>query len=222
MSEWIVRVLPLPVREAYPPAERGREEVARFRMRIVAPHERLGLHRHGPRVASVDVGKVRILAVDSANPVGGVGGSLDSDQCLWLVRELTRAQDRYVVLASHDGARTLVNDTAPEGSPPRVLGPEVVSLLLAHPSVVAWVSATMHERAGRRQGDVAHGFWELPGAAVGPGAPLAGGLSVLVEDRHLHRVVVLRGALAGEGGPVWEVRDPLAGIPVEERPHLPV
>lgn len=213
MSEWIVRVLPLPVRDPFPSADPRREELARFRMRIVAPHERPGLHRHGPRVASVDVGRVRILALDTANPLGGVGGSLDSDQCLWLVRELERARGRYVVVASHDGSTTLINEATPPGTAPRVLGAEVTSLLLAHPSVIAWVSGTVHERSGRRHGDAAHGFWELPGAAVGLGAPLAGGVSLTAEDRHLHRVVTVRGALAGESGPTWEVRDPLAGSP---------
>jgi hypothetical protein len=160
-------------------------------------------------VESVDVGAVRILALDSANPFGGVGGSLDSDQCAWLVRELGRAHDRYVVVATHDGSKTMTSATAPPEAPPRVLGSEVVSILLAHRQVVAWVSGTVHERAGRRHGDAGHGFWEIPGAAVGLGAPLAGGLSVTTEARHLHRVVVMRGALAGESGPAWEVRDRL-------------
>lgn len=213
MSEWIVRILPLPMRDPFPATEPQHEELARFRLRIVAPHERPGLHRHGPRVASVDVGRVRVLALDTANPLGGVGGSLDSDQCQWLVRALEQARDRYVVVASHDGAKTLINEAVPPGAPPRVLGPEATSLLLAHPSVIAWISGTLHERAGRRHGDAAHGFWELPGAAVGLGAPLAGGVAITAEVRHLHRVVSVRGALAGESGPTWEVRDPLGNAP---------
>jgi hypothetical protein len=44
---------------------------------------------------------VRILALDSANPHGGVGGSLDSDQCLWLVRELERARAPLEQLTTH-------------------------------------------------------------------------------------------------------------------------
>lgn len=220
MSEWIVRILPLPVRDQFPPTDPLREELARFRMRIVAPHERPGLHRHGPRVSSFDVGRVRILALDTANPLGGVGGSLDSDQCLWLVRELERARDRYVVVASHDGSKTLINEATSPGTSPRVLGPEVTSILLAHPTVIAWVSGTLHERSGRRHGDAAHGFWELPGAAVGLGAPLAGGISITAEDRHLHRVVTMRGALGGESGPTWEVRDPCAReVQTQAVPH---
>jgi hypothetical protein len=207
MNEWIVRVMPLPTRDPFPAVDPLHSELARFRIRIIAPPERPGLHAHGPRVAAVDVGAVRILALDSANPFGGVGGSLDSDQCAWLVRELGAAADRYVMVASHDGSRTMTSATAPTHSPSRVLGAEVASILLAHRNVVAWLSGTTHERSGRRHGDAAHGFWEIPAAATGLGAPLAGGISVARQARHLHSAIVMRGALAGEGAPAWEVRD---------------
>ena len=207
MNEWIVRVMPLPTRGPFPVLDPHHDELARFRIRIIAPTDRPGLHAHGPRVASVDVGEVRLLALDSANPFGGVGGSLDSDQCAWLVRELGAAGDRYVLVASHDGSRTMTSVTAPAGAPARVLGAEVTSILLAHRRVVAWLSGTTHERSGRRHGDAAHGFWEIPAGASGLGAPLAGGISVSREVRRLDSAIVMRGALAGEGTPSWEVRD---------------
>lgn len=208
MNEWIVRVMPLPMRDPFPVVDPLNTELARFRIRIIPPHDRPGLHAHGPRTATFDVGSVRILALDSANPFGGVGGSLDSDQCAWLVRELGAAGDRYVIVASHDGSRTMTSATAPAGAPARVLGAEVASILLAHRAVVGWLSGTVHERSGRRHGDAAHGFWEIPAAAVGLGAPLAGGISVSRQVRHLHSSIVMRGALSGEAGPAWEVRDP--------------
>lgn len=208
MNEWIARIMALPMREPFADEDGASGDLARFRIRIVAPHERPGSRIIGLRHGSLDVGLVRIIALDSANPHGGVGGSLDSEQCAWLVRELGRSRDRYVVLATHDGARTMTNATAPPGTPPRVLGAEVTSLLLAHPTVIAWISDTMHDRAGRRHGDAAHGFWELPGATTGVGSPLAGGLSVRAEARHLHHVVVMSGALAGDSGPRWDLRDP--------------
>jgi len=210
VNEWIVRVMPLPMRDPFPVVDPLNTELARFRIRIVSPHDRPGLHAHGPRTASLDVGAVRILALDSANPFGGVGGSLDSEQCAWLVRELGSAGDRYVIVASHDGSRTLTSTAAPIGSAPRVLGDEVASILLAQRNVVAWLSGTTHERSGRRHGDAAHGFWEIPAAAVGLGAPLAGGISVSRQTRHLHTSIVMRGALSGESGPTWEVLDPQA------------
>jgi hypothetical protein len=208
VNEWIVRVMPLRVRDPFPVVDPLNIELARFRIRIIAPQDRPGLHAHGPRVAAIDVGAVRILALDSANPFGGVGGSLDSDQCAWLVRELGSAGDRYVIVASHDGPRTLTSETGPVGSAPRVLGDEVVSILLAHRTVVAWLAGTIHERSGRWHGGAAHGFWEVPAAAVGLGSPLAGGISVSRQARHLHSTIVMRGALSGEAGPTWEVRDP--------------
>lgn len=212
MNEWIVRVMPLPIRDPYPDLDPQLVELARFRMRIVPPNERPGPRPLRQRQAIVDVGPVRILALDSANPHGGVGGSLDSDQCAWLVRELDRARDRYVVVASHDSSRTMTSADGPAGAAPKVLGAEVTSILLAHPSVLAWVSGTMHDRSGRRRGAGPFGFWEIPGAATGLGAPLAGGISIAAETRHLHRVVVMRGALAGEAGPAWEARDPLPEV----------
>jgi hypothetical protein len=210
VNEWIVRMMPLPMRDPFPVVDPLTVELARFRIRIIAPHDRPGLHAHGRRTSAMDVGGVRVLALDSANPFGGVGGSLDSDQCAWLVRELRAAEDRYVIVASHDGSRTLTSATAPAGSAPRVLGDEVVSILLAQRNVVAWLSGTTHERSGRRYGDAAHGFWEIPAAAAGLGAPLAGGISVARQGRHLHSAIVMRGALSGESGPSWEVLDPRA------------
>ena len=208
MNEWIVRVMPLPMRDPFPVIDPLNIELARFRIRIIAPHDRPGLHAHGPRMGALDVGAVRILALDSANPFGGVGGSLDSDQCAWLVRELGSAGDRYVIVASHDGSRTLTSATGPASASPRVLGDEVVSILLAQRNVIAWLAGTIHERSGRRHGGAAHGFWEIPAAAGGLGAPLAGGISISRQARHLHSTIVMRGALSGEGGPTWEVLDP--------------
>ena len=217
MNEWIMRVMPLPARDRAPAATPSRVDLARFRIRILGPHERPGGRPVGPRQCSYDVGAVRIIGLDSANPHGGVGGSFDTEQCAWLVRELERARDRYVVVASHDGSRTLISDTRAPDAPPRVRGEEMSSLLLARPQVIGWISNTVHERAGRRHGDVAHGFWELPGATLGYGAPLAGGISVTAEQRHLHTVVSLRGVLSGDTGPVWDLRDPLPEVSERRR-----
>jgi hypothetical protein len=217
MSEWIARVMALPVRDPHVEPRPHTVELARFRIRIIPPHERPGSRSLSRRHAVIDAGPVRILCLDSENPHGGVGGSFDSDQCAWLVRELDGARDRYVIVASHDGPGTLANATG-AGGPSRVLGPEVASILLAHSTVVAWVSNTMHERSGRRHGSTAHGFWEVPGAAVGRGAPLAGGISLTAETRHLHRAIVMRGALGGESGPTWELTDPLPVVSEAVRP----
>lgn len=115
---------------------------------------------------SVDAGQVRVIALDTVNPHGGWQGSLDSDQLAWLVRTLHAARDQYVVVASHHPSPTLTNPYAPAGSLPRVLGPEVVAVLLAHRNVVAWIGGHVHHHAARRHGDDRHGFWELTTASL--------------------------------------------------------
>jgi hypothetical protein len=208
VSDWIARVMPLPLPVPAMADSSAVEELVRFRIRIASPHHRAGTRLSVDRWATMDVGPVRILALDSWNPCGGVGGSLDSDQAAWLVRQLQGARDRYVIVASHDSSLTMTSDRVPPGRPPRVLGAEVCSLLLAHSSVIAWISGTMHHRAGRRHGEGGHGFWELPGTPEGRGAPLAGGLSISV--RRDRPVMVMRGALAMSVASAWELRDPLA------------
>jgi hypothetical protein len=209
MNEWIMRVMPLPDRDRTTPLAAERVDLARFRIRILAPPDRPGGRLSGSRQCAYDVGSVRIIGLDSANPHGGVGGSFDTEQCAWLVREVEDANDRYVIVVSHDGSRTLSSDANAPGHPPRVRGEEMTSLLLARPNVIAWISNTVHGRAGRRHGDLAHGFWELPGATLGYGTPLAGGIVVTAEGRRPHRVVAIRSALSGESGPVWELMDRL-------------
>jgi hypothetical protein len=215
--EGLVRVMPLPLRDEGRGDPTGLAELARFRLRIVAPLSRVGHRLSGDRAALVDVGPVRVIALDTANEWGGVGGSLDSDQAAWLVRQLEEARDRYVVIATHDSSLTLTSDRVPPGRAPRVLGPELAAILLAHPTVVAWVSATLHHRGGRRHGQADHGFWELPGATEGREAPLAGGLSI--SRRADGRTLVMHGALAAAQGPLWEVRDPLAAVAPVGRPR---
>ncbi len=104
----------------------------------------------------------------------------------------------------------MTSDRVPSGRPPRVLGAELAAILLAHSTVVAWVSATLHHRGGRRHGQADHGFWELPGATEGREAPLAGGLSI--SRRGDREALVMCGALASTHGPMWDVRDPLAAL----------
>ena len=212
MNEWILRVMTLPVRDLFPVTSPTSVDLARFRLRIVAPQERIGGRLTGSRVCSHDVGPIRLLALDSVNPHGGVGGSFDTEQLTWLVRELERSRDRYVIVASHDGSRTLTSTANLPDAPPRVCGDEVASVLLGRPHVIAWVSNTVHERSGRRVGDVAHGFWEIPGGTSGYGAPLSGGLAVSAEQRHLHRAVVMHGVLSGDAGPFWDLKDPLPEV----------
>jgi len=91
MNEWIMRVMPLPARDRFTPFTGENVDLARFRIRILAPSDRPGGRVSGARQCTYDVGSVRIIGLDSANPHGGVGGSFDTEQCAWLVRELEEA-----------------------------------------------------------------------------------------------------------------------------------
>lgn len=98
---------------------------------------------------------VTVLVLDTVNEHGGWDGSLDPAQASWLSDELSDAdrERRYVVLASHHTLATMVNATAPDGSP-RVLGSELAALLEPHPSLVLWLNGHEH-----RNSVVGHGTW---------------------------------------------------------------
>ncbi len=115
----------------------------------------------GPAYFVHDLDRVRLVCLDTVNPHGGWQGSLDREQFDWLARVLDESADRYVVVASHHPSPTLVNDYVPAGTSPRVLGPEVVDLLLASRSVVAWIAGHVHVHAAQYRGDEQRGFWEI-------------------------------------------------------------
>jgi metallophosphoesterase (TIGR03767 family) len=96
-----------------------------------------------------DTGSVTLLVLDTVNANGGWQGSLDREQFDWLRAELTAAdaEHRYAVLASHHPLDTMVNDTAPDGEAPRVLGAELLVELDSHPSLVLWLNGHTHQTA---------------------------------------------------------------------------
>jgi hypothetical protein len=113
-----------------------------------------------------EVGSLVILSLDTVNPHGGWQGSIDSDQCAWLVRKLKEYHDRYVVIASHHPSPCLTNDFSPKGATPRVLGGELVEILLSHPNVIAWIAGHVHHHASLWHHDGDHGFWEITTASL--------------------------------------------------------
>lgn len=112
-----------------------------------------------------DVGRLRIISLDTVNPFGGWQGSIDEDQLAWLGAQLESSRDRYVVIASHHPSPTMTNDYSTDGSR-RVLGPEVVELLLSHPNVVMWIAGHIHFNAAIRHGDDENDFWEVTTASL--------------------------------------------------------
>lgn len=91
--------------------------------------------------------EIVFLVLDTVNPHGYWQGSIDHEQFDWLRAELTAADDagRYAVVASHHPASALTNDRTSDER--RVLGPEVLAELTAHPSAVLWLSGHTHRHA---------------------------------------------------------------------------
>jgi metallophosphoesterase (TIGR03767 family) len=111
---------------------------------------------------------LRCVVLDTVNPGGYSEGSLDTEQLAWLKAELdaNAATKRLAVIFSHHPAGSMNNPVvAPSDTGPRVMGAEVVALLLGYRNVVLWVNGHTH-----RNDVVAHpgangGFWEVNTAA---------------------------------------------------------
>ena len=113
------------------------------------------------------IGSVAFVALDTVNPNGGSEGSIDEPQLEWLRGRLTAFPDKAVLVLSHHNVAEMVNDRTGEVAPGRrVLGPEIVEVLLDHPQVVGWVNGHAHhnEIRGWRRPDRG-GFWEITTAS---------------------------------------------------------
>ncbi|WP_156388643.1 MULTISPECIES: TIGR03767 family metallophosphoesterase [unclassified Nocardioides] len=112
-----------------------------------------------------DQGPVRFLVLDTVNQNGYSDGSLDRPQFDWLAAQLAASRDRLVVISSHHTSDTMTNPLVAAGGEvtPRVLGPEVVTLLLGHPQVIAWINGHTHRNQvwARRQEGLPGAFWEI-------------------------------------------------------------
>ena len=115
----------------------------------------------------VDDEAVRLLVVDTRNPHGGSGGSLNSEQCAWLVRELARDPHADIVIATPHRSRDLTNPCTVPGASPRILGPELASLLLVHANVRCWVAGRGHRPSATRHGHPLATLWEVTPSLLG-------------------------------------------------------
>jgi len=112
------------------------------------------------------IGDLRLICLDTVNPHGGWQGSVDVEQFAWLEQQLVDCPDDVIVaIASHHPSPTMTNDYSPDGSP-RVLGPEVVDLLLRFPQVVIWIAGHVHFNAAIHHGAEHEGFWEITTASL--------------------------------------------------------
>ena len=159
---------------------------------------------------STDVGDVRLISLDTVNLNGGWQGSLDEIQFDWLAGQLADAVGRYVVIASHHPSPTLTNDYAPVGSGRRVLGAEVVELLLRHRHVIAWMAGHIHHHAALWHGDDARGFWEFTTASIIDWPQQARIVELVrVSDRGRPEIAIVSTIVDHAAGAGWE-REALA------------
>jgi metallophosphoesterase (TIGR03767 family) len=104
------------------------------------------------------------IVLDTVNPGGLSNGSLDPTQFAWLKTELAAASGKIVILFSHHTVNTMDNVRLGAGEKgPRILGPEVATMLLGFPQVVLWVNGHTHVNrvtAHKKTAGVG-GFWEL-------------------------------------------------------------
>lgn len=112
---------------------------------------------------------VRMIVLDTVNENGEADGSLDATQFAWLRTTLAAAPHRPTMIVSHHTGDTMGNPLVGTGgsAAPRVLGPQVVDLLLAHPQVLLWVNGHTHLNAvtPRAATGRAGGFWEITTAS---------------------------------------------------------
>jgi metallophosphoesterase (TIGR03767 family) len=111
---------------------------------------------------------LRCVVLDTVNPGGYADGSIDQDQLAWLKGELdaNAATRRLVVVFSHHTVATMNNPVPTPGDPrARVMGPEVVTLLLGYPHVVLWVNGHTHRNDVIPHTGGTGGFWEVNTAA---------------------------------------------------------
>jgi metallophosphoesterase (TIGR03767 family) len=119
----------------------------------------------GTAYYTFDRGPLRCIVLDTVNPNGYADGSIDAAQHAWLQQVLAASTDRYVMVFSHHTSATMTNPLVGTGLDlqQRVLGPAVVSTLLASRNVVAWVNGHTHKNAitSHARADGSGGFYEM-------------------------------------------------------------
>ncbi len=114
----------------------------------------------------VDLEGVALVLLDTNHPAADYQGSIGRVQIEWLDEQLTRADadDRLVVLASHHGPDSLVNDRG--GDPERLLAAPLLDAVHRHPSVVLWLTGHRHIHRITPRPGAGGGFWEITTASI--------------------------------------------------------
>jgi metallophosphoesterase (TIGR03767 family) len=109
---------------------------------------------------------LRMIALDSVDEHGGASGSIDGAQFDWLRATLEAAPHTPTMIVSHHTVGSMTNDLAPAGAQRRVLGPEIVALLLRHPQVLLWVNGHTHRnKITPYAAPDGGGFWQVTTAS---------------------------------------------------------
>ncbi len=118
----------------------------------------------GTAYYTFDKGVCRFVVLDTVNPNGYADGSIDQTQFTWLKSLLAASTDRLVMVFSHHTSETMTNGLVGTGLDPdtRILGDAVLTELLAHDQVIAWINGHTHKNqiwARPRAGG--GGLWEI-------------------------------------------------------------
>jgi metallophosphoesterase (TIGR03767 family) len=113
---------------------------------------------------STNVGKLKLIVLDTVNEFGGWQGSLDLAQFKWLEDEIQNS-DRLVILASHHPLSCLFNDYSPVDR--RVCEEEITTMILKYPKVIAWFAGHVHRHHIKWIGPEIEerGFWQIETAS---------------------------------------------------------
>lgn len=159
----------------------------------------------------------RFVVLDTVNQNGYADGSLDKPQFEWLRGVLEQSAGRVVMVFSHHTSATMGNPLVGTGLDPhpRVLGPEVLALLLAHPEVVAWVNGHTHANrvTPHRRAD-GGGLWEITTASHIDWPQQARLVEVTDNDDGTLSIFTTMVDHAGPASGTWDLDDPasLAGL----------
>ncbi|MER6028401.1 TIGR03767 family metallophosphoesterase [Streptomyces sp. NPDC001851] len=141
-------------------------------------HQGHGPVGHGYSSANLDAGTqyyafrvsedVIGISLDTTDPGGHYNGSIGTAQLRWLDRTLKDNKDSYAVVFSHHTSDSM-NNTRPDPARPgekRHTGAEVLSVLSAHPRVLAWVNGHVHRNViTPHQAFGGRSFWEISTAS---------------------------------------------------------
>lgn len=124
--------------------------------------------QQGTAYYSFDQGNFRFIVMDTVNPNGYADGSLDQTQFTWLSNLLAASADKIVMVFSHHTSDTMGNPLVATGGSleQRVTGGTVLTTLLSHPQVIAWINGHTHtNKITPRPRTGGGGLWEITTAS---------------------------------------------------------